>query len=150
MKKAILGGLLIAGLLGAGWRYAPPRIREQLLGFIGMASRRDVAEIRRAIGAAVLPEDPTERRKALTQELNRRIRELRRRELVEHRGAKATLSAGITADEGMTGSPTAEVLAGAEQIVKELEGANQDASVGTKITERILERILPAAQCRNK
>ncbi|MEK7542043.1 MAG: hypothetical protein AAB533_04295 [Patescibacteria group bacterium] len=32
------------GLLWTGWRYASPRTHEALLGFIGMARRRDTAE----------------------------------------------------------------------------------------------------------
>ena len=35
---------MAVGLLWTGWRYASPRTHEALLGFIGMARRRDTAE----------------------------------------------------------------------------------------------------------
>ncbi|MEK7542048.1 MAG: hypothetical protein AAB533_04320 [Patescibacteria group bacterium] len=148
MKKALLGGAVIAVVAWAGWHYGSPRTREALLGFIGMARRRDTAEIRRAIGDAVLPEDPVERRVALTQDLTRSIRELRRREATEALGADAALAAGLASDETLASTTTADVLAGAERIIKELEGANTDSSAGTKVVERILERMLPARQCK--
>lgn len=156
MKKTIFGGLLIAGLVWAGWRYVPPRTREALLGFIGMASRRargeDVpaAEIRSAIEDAVLPADPAKRREMLTRELRRNISDLRRRAVIEAEGAGAAIAAGFVPDDKLASTTAADVLADTERIVKELEGANQDASAGTRVIERIIERILPAGQCRNE
>ena len=38
----------------------------------------------------------------------------------------------------------------AEEIVKELEAANDDKSVGGRIVERVLERILTAPQCQEQ
>lgn len=156
MKKALFGGLLITGLVWLGWQYAPPRAREALLGFVGMASRRargqDVpaAEIRRAVADAVLPADPAERREVLTGALRRNIRELRRRETIETQGAEAARAAGFAADDALASTTAADVLADTERIAKELEGANQDAGAGTRVVERIIERILPSVQCRGE
>lgn len=148
MKKAIFSAVLVAALAGIGWRYASPRTREQLLGFVGMAARRDTGEARRVIGDAVLPQDPRERRASLTGDLHRRIRELQRRDIAETQGADAALAAGLAPDTALADVPAADVLAGALDIIKELEGANDDASLGTRVTERILERLLPDAACK--
>lgn len=156
MKRTVFGGLLITGLLWAGWRYAPPRTREALLGFVGLASRRiqgqDVpaAEVRRAVEDAVLPDSPAERREALIRELRQNISDLRRREMIEAEGADAAIAAGFSSDDTQASTTAADVLADTERIVKELEGANQDGSAGARVMERIIERILPPAQCRNE
>ncbi|OGZ97008.1 MAG: hypothetical protein A3J10_04295 [Candidatus Sungbacteria bacterium RIFCSPLOWO2_02_FULL_54_10] len=148
MTKALLNGLMLSALAIAGWHYAPPQMRDSLLGLVGMASRRDTAQIRRVIGDAVLPEDPITRRAVLAQDIQRSIRELQRRAITETRGADAALAAGLGEDQELAGKTSAEILAGAGNAVAALEGANKDTSVGMKITERILERILPGAACR--
>ena len=148
MRKELITGLMIAVAGAVGWHYASPQTRETLLGFVGMASRRDTQELRHTIRDAVLPEDPIARRAALAKNIQRSIRELQRREITAERGAETAIAGGFAEDEELSGKTTAEVLAGARNAVAELEGANKDTSVGTKITERILERILPAAQCK--
>lgn len=148
MKKTPFAGILIAALAGASWHYASPQTREALLGFIGLASRRDAGEIRRAIGDAVLPDDPIARRAVLAEGLKRSIRELQRRTITDEQGTEAAAAAGFVPDKELAGKTTADILAGAGNAITELEGANKDESAGTKITERILERILPAAQCK--
>lgn len=156
MKKAIFSVIMIAALAGVGWRYASPRTREALLGFIGMASRRargeDVpaAELRRAVENAVLPADPAERRKALTEELRRNIGELRRLAVTDTNDTEATGGVELLSNGARASTTATDVLTDTERIVKELEGANQDASPGTKIVERILERLLPESVCKQE
>ena len=148
MKKTMFSVAVIAALAGVSWHYASPRTHESLLGFIGMASRRDTAEGRRALGDVILPKDPAARRAALTGQLGKSIRELQRRAIATQQGADAATAAGFAADDTLAAKKTAEILAGVANAIKELEGANTDASLGTRVTERILERILPTAQCK--
>ena len=148
MKKALVSTLMIAAVAGMGWRYASPQTREALLGFVGMASRRDAVGLRQGIKDAVLPQDPAERRTVLTDGLKRDIRELQRRAIREEQGLSAAVTAGFDEDAGQSGKTITEILAGAGNTVTELENANKDASLGTKVTERILERILPGTACR--
>lgn len=147
MLKAILTLVLAGALLWTGWHYVSPRTRDAILGFIGMAQRRDTAEVQRMIGDSLLPEDPAERRVALTADLDARIRELRRREVAAAQGSGVAAAAGLLPDPEFAAVPTPDILAGASQAVRALEEVNKDASVKTKVTERILDRILPARQC---
>lgn len=150
MKKAVFGAVAVAVLAGAGWQYASPPARDALMGFIGMAARRDTGEVRRAIGDMALPKDPAEQRTALTAALDRRVRELQRRELAAVRGEDAARAAGFVPDTELADVPAADVLAGAAEIITELKGAPAGVSPGTRVTERILERLLPGPACRTE
>ncbi len=149
MIKALVSVAAVAGLLWGGWYYLPDSARERLLGFVGMVARRDTEEVQRAIGGILLPEDPTERRAVLAGELKKSIRELRRRDVSAVQGPDAAAAAGLLADEKTAAVSTADVLRAAEAAIKGLEDANEDASVGRTIVEKILERVLPApaVQC---
>ena len=144
MKRIIISSALLLILLVVGWRYTPRHARERLLGFIGVVSQGDADGIKKIIGDMVLPEAPEERREALIGELKENLRELSARTSDE----AGLTGAGDTHDPTLAAAATGELIAASESIVKELEAANDDKSVGGTIVERIVDRILPTAQCK--
>ena len=127
-------------LLGVGWHYTPRHTRERLLGFIGIVSRGNVGDVKTAIGDLILPEDPEERREILIGELKKNLRELRAQ---AGEGEAAADASGVQAS-AIAAASTGELIAASEDIIKELEAANGDKSVGGTIIERIIDRALPA------
>ena len=136
--------------IGIGWRYAPPAAREKLLGFIGVADRArsvDPAQVARDIKEKIMPEDPVARRSALVAALKEKMREIKDNTADETKAEQSPASA----DAGAGRIPEASIgktVDEAAALVNQLEQVNHDASVGGQIVQRVLERILPAAQCK--
>lgn len=149
MRRLIISSILLITLVGIGWHYTPQRVRERLLGFVGVAARGDADGVKKAIGDLVLPKDPEERRRVLIGELKKNVDELKRRAIP---GVEAETGAPVIrqseAAEGAQAESAEAIIGNTEKLLGELAESNGDKSVGGTIVERIVERILPAAQCR--
>ena len=142
----------------AGWRYVPENVKAVILNTVGIAARRDTDEVKHFIEDVVLPKDPAARRSALTGELEKNIAELQRRIEGDKNGIAVSgasapdvggSSAGVP-DAKIRAASSEELITAAAGIVKELENANSDTSVGRKAAERILDTVLPAPVCHLK
>ena len=113
--------------VGVGWRYAPQDIRQKLL---DAAGRRDQATdtIAAKIKDAVKPDNPVARRAALAAAIKQKIEEI--------------------AQEANTATSTGQMTEEAEHLVDQLTQEAGGQSISGKAIERVLERILPASQCK--
>lgn len=135
-------------LAAAGWRYVPSGVRAGILGFVGIAAQGNRAEVKHFIQDIVLPKDPQERRAALAGELEKNIAELKRRIGADQGGVTAPSDLGVTPDApgaAIRTASTQELLSAAASMIKELESANKDESLGGKVMGRILDTVLPAS-----
>ena len=137
--------LLMIALAVAGWHYAPQNAKEGVLGIVGIAKRGNTAEVKHFIEDVVLPKDPAERRSALTSELEKNIAELKRR-IVAGKDDIAAFGSSPAPDAKICAASSQDLISASEEIVKELESANKDMSVGEKATQRILDAVLPVKQ----
>lgn len=133
MKKFLSATMLVIFASAVGWYYLPQNWREKVFASVGVALRGDKQEVKEFINGTLLPQDPEKRRAALLGELKKKLSEVKK---------------------GSTDGLTSQNFVGTvEEIVKELEAANHDVSIGREITERILGRISPsvksgAVECR--
>lgn len=140
-------------VIAVGWRYVPESTREKLLGAVGIAARRDRAEIKHYIQDVILPKDPQARRAALARELDKNIAELKRRieadkdelpaPVADAVGSGARADAGAP-DASIRAATGRDLIGAAGDMVKELEHANRDTGLIRQAGERILDAILPA------
>lgn len=147
MIRLFFWTVLVIAAVAAGWYYTPTNIKAQVLGFVGLAAPR--REVKNFIEDVVLPADPKERQEVLVQELKKNVGELKRRA-----GPAGALEAGApvaiqdTASPALAKADTKEVIGAAEKLLGELEKSSGGKSVGGVIIERIIDRVLPAPQCR--
>lgn len=133
-------------LVAVGWRYVPSGVRAGILGFVGIAVEGNRAEVKHFIQDIVLPKDPAGRRVALAGELEKNIAELKRRAGTDQGRAATSSNSGVTPDApgaAIRTASTQELLGAAESMIKELESANKDESLGAKVMGRILDGVLP-------
>lgn len=145
MRRFLITTTLAILAVGIGWRYAPPQARERLLGFAGMANRADPARVAQGIREKIAPEDPAARRSALTTALKEKIREIKNNAAGGNNPDQSGAPAGAP---HMSAASVGRAADEAAIFVSQLEQANQDASVGGQIAQRVLDAILPAAQCK--
>lgn len=132
--------LLIIVLVWFGWHYTPPEVKSRILKTVGIAARRDPVEIRHFLRDVVLPADPAERRAVLTSELKENIAELKRRV-----DAPALAPAS---DPELSKASLPELISASDGIIRELEVSHRDMSLKEKVTERVLDAVLPRpAEC---
>jgi DNA primase catalytic subunit len=147
MIRLFFWTIVIAAGVWTGWYYTPAEIKGQILGFVGLASQR--REVKNFIEDGVLPPDPEERREVVVKELKKNVGELKRRSIRSGTVEETALSAGEAgASPAIAAASTASVAAAADKLLDELEKSSGDKSLGGRIIERILERILPAPQCK--
>lgn len=142
--------LMIVGV-GVGWRYTPPEARERLLGFIGMANRVDPARIAQDIKDKITPEDPAARRTALVGALKQKVQEIKTKAAVGENTDGSSASASAPANTSASAARAADIASSADeavQIITQLEQSGGGASAGGQIVQRLIERILPAPQCK--
>ena len=148
-------------LVVAGWHYASPDMKQKLLAAVGIAARGNGAEVKHIIADVILPKDPAARRAALARELEKNIAEMKRRieaskneeAILGPAGDAAVVSSGTDGpDAKIRVASAADLVSASEGIVKEIESANKDVSLGSRVLERVLDAVLPArgAQCPAK
>lgn len=130
---------------GFGWQYAPENIRDGAARFLGIAQDRGERQVKKFREDVVLPEDPRERRKILTEELRKNIEEIKRRE-----GLTAS-APDVELDPARNKATLEELIVASEEALKELGAANTGESFGAKVTDKILDAIFsdssPQAPC---
>lgn len=150
MLKFLIYTFLVIIALIIGWRYLPDHIRDKTAAFIGLAARGNKQEVKRFVEDVVLPKDPREKRKVLLEELKKNITELKERNNLSL-GVKPDTNHNIKSAIHLKQTSSDQLIGAAGGIIKELEDANGDESIGQKITERIIDAVLPsrkeAAEC---
>ncbi len=151
MRRFFFATVFMILAVGVGWRYAPQDARQRLLAFIGVANRVRPSGIAQEIKDKIMPEDPVARRAALTAALRQKIAEIQEGAGVEKSADRGGAPAGAPVLAGTPDTHAASVGKSADdaaQLVNQLEQANHDASVGGQVVQRVLNAILPAAQCQ--
>ena len=147
MKRFFITTAVIVLAAGAGWRYAPLGMRESMLGFIAGARQRSSVAVRDAVSRA-LPDDPLVRRVAAAAELRQTITDM------EKRAGIRAASHGISPEQSTAMSldardaSEADIVKKAEELIRELESAAPEPSLPRRVTERVLDAILPASKNR--
>lgn len=152
MIKFFIYTFLVITALVIGWRYLPDHIRNKASAFIGIAAKGDKQEVKRFVEDVALPKDPKEKRKTLLEELKKNVAELKRRNIVPQ-GIKSSASDNTESATSLKKASADQLIGAAGGIIKELEDANNDESIGQKITERIIDAVLPSrqeAECKVK
>src|SRR3989338_1305966 len=94
---------------------------------------------------SVLPQNPEEKREVLIRELKKNLKEIKEAtnpQISLNRKSKSTASVNTN----LAPSPKIkELISSSESAIEKLEEANGDKSVTEKITERMLEIIMPKA-----
>jgi len=141
MLKFLIYISVLVFAITISWHYLPPHIREKAAAFVGIARKGDKQEVKRFIEEVILPPDPKKRREVLLKELKKNITEVKQR---FSNKTKDNAPAKTSSNESSFASASSgELIGSAEDLIKELEEANDDASIGEKITERIIDTILP-------
>lgn len=151
MKRFFFATMFMILAVGVGWRYAPPDARERMLGFIGMANRADPARIAQDIKDKITSEDPAARRAALVETLKQKIQEIRTEAAVGENAGEVSASAGVLANASASAARAADIASSADdaaQIINQIEQVGGGTSAGGQIVQRLIERILPAPQCK--
>lgn len=151
MKRLFFATTLMILAVGVGWRYAPPEARERMLGFVGMANRADPARFVQDIKDKITPEDPEVRRAALMETLKQKVQEIKTKAAVGENTDGANASAPTSANASAPPARAADIASSAdeaEQIINKLEQSGGASSAGGQIVQRLIERILPAPQCK--
>ena len=162
MKKFIFFIVLAAIIAMVIWRYMPENLRAKTAAFVGTAVRRDRSEIKRFVEDAILPQDQKKRRAVLIEELRTNIEEIKRRNIGSYEsemGIKSQKNIGGKGEEGSetvhnknlkiadktpSGFTTKELIIRSENMIQELEGANDDENFLRKeVAVRVLDKILP-------
>jgi len=141
MRRFFFATVFMILAVGVGWRYAPQDARQRLLQAVGVVGRVDPAGIAQGIKNKVMPEDPVARRAALTTELKEKITQMKNIAAGENKG----VSSG-TANGAVTTIEQAADEAG--QLVQQLQEVNKDPSISGQVIQRVLDKILPATQCK--
>lgn len=150
MKRFFFATMFMILAIGIGWRYAPPDARERMLGFIGMATNRaDPKRVAQGIKEKIMPEDPAATRAAIVGTLKQKIQEIKE-------GVGVEKNAGGSGASALTGAPTPAARAAAiakaadeaAQLVGQLEQSGTSGSASGQIIQRVLDKILPATQCK--
>jgi translation elongation factor EF-1beta len=147
MKRFFFGTLFIIVAVGVGWRYAPSDTRERLLGFVGMANSVDPARVARDIKEKIMPEDPAVRRAALTTALRQKIMEIQESAGVE----ESADSGGVLVGVRTLNTSAIDIVKAADdaaQLVNQLEQSGGSGSVAGQAIQRVIDKILPAPQCK--
>lgn len=124
MKNFITMFFVLVFASAVGWYFMPEGWRGKISGAASVILRGDKQEVKKYFKDTILPQDPEKRRTVLLEELKKGLVEVKK--------------------ENVDGSVGKDFIATAEEIVKELEEANRDKSIGRGITERIVDKILPA------
>lgn len=143
MFKFLIYTFLVIVVLIVGWRYLPEHIRNKTAAFIGLAARGNKQEVKRFVEDVVLPKDIKEKRKILLEELKKNITELKGRNIVS-KEIKSQTNHNTESATSLKKASTDQLIGAAGGIIKELEDANNDESIGQKITERIIDAVLPS------
>ena len=145
MKKALILTLFVSAALAFGWYYIPSDTKNKMLAFVGAAAIHDTGEIKNIIKNSVLPQNPEEKREVLIRELKKNLKEIKEAtnpQISLNRKSKSTASVNTN----LAPSPKIkELISSSESAIEKLEEANGDKSVTEKITERMLEIIMPKA-----
>lgn len=121
--------------LAVAWYYAPSNVRDNATAFIGGVFRNGAKNVPAFVRKTVTPQDPTEKRKLLLRDLKKNLSDIK---------GKVTSAVGQTTEESVSGSSEIATLVGAsEDIINKLEASSEEAGVSSKITERILDTVLP-------
>lgn len=152
MFKFFIYTFLVIAALVIGWHYLPDYVRDRAVAFIGIAARGDKQEVKKFVEDVVLPKDPKEKRKVLLEELKKNITELKKRNIVSQE-IKSQTNYNTESVTPLKKASADQLIGAAGGIIKELEDANGDGTIGQKITERIIDAILPPrkeAECKIK
>lgn len=106
-----------------GWYFMSEGWRGKISGAASVALRGDKQEIKKYFKDTVLPQDPAKRRTVFLQELKKSLAEIKK--------------------ENAGGSVGKDFIVAAEEVVKGLEEANHDKTLGREVSERIINKILP-------
>lgn len=154
MKKAVFTLAILAAVVYAGWYFLPQPAQQYAAAFLGAVAWRDAGEIRNVLESMAAAPKVETRGQVLTKELRRNLVVLRRRS-----GSGTQFSQGSPpSEDGPLHVPdpekatTAELLNSSEAIIKELEAIGGSESIGDKVVDRVLERLLPernwSAECK--
>lgn len=141
MKRIVISTIFTFIALASGWYFVPNNIKSKTLAFVGAAVEHDSGEIKNIFKDAVLPENPEEKREILIQELKKNLKEIKEAAILPPFANQKLKSAGPP-DKNIA-SKIKELISSSESAIEKLEEANDDKSVIEKITERVIEIILP-------
>ena len=145
MKRFFITTAVLVMVAGVGWRYAPADTRESMLGFIGGARQRSGTAVRDALSRA-LPDDPAVRRAAVAGELRRAITEMERRAGISPTAFMAGAEQGAGVSQNARPASGADIAQKTEDLIRELESSAPEPSLPRRITERVLDAMLPASK----
>ena len=117
-----------------------------MLAFVGAAAIHDTGEIKNMIKNSVLPQNPEEKREVLIRELKKNLKEIK-----EATSPQTSLNQKLKSAVSVDPKPAPsqkikELISSSESAIEKLEEANGDKSVTEKITERVLEIIMPSKE----
>ena len=118
-----------------------------MLSFIGAAATRDTGEIKNIFKETVLPKNPEEKREVLIQELKKNLREIK--EVADpgnYISQNPKSSTAINKNTASSQNKIKELISSSENAIEKLEESNGDKSITEKITERVIEIILPGKE----
>jgi len=146
MKKIIILTLFVSAALASGWYYVPSDTKNKMLAFVGAAAIHDTGEIKNMIKNSVLPQNPEEKREVLIRELKKNLKEIK-----EATSPQTSLNQKLKSAVSVDPKPAPsqkikELISSSESAIEKLEEANGDKSVTEKITERVLEIIMPSKE----
>lgn len=144
MKRVSVLILFSFAAIAFGWFYIPNNAKNKMLAFVGAAVERDSGEIKNIFKDAVLPENPEEKRGILIQELKKKLKEIKETAVLPPLANSKLKSAGLL--DKNASSKIKELISSSESAIEKLEEANGDKSVTEKITERVIEIILPSKE----
>lgn len=141
MFSIIFGSVFIIIALIATWAYIPLPVRQKTAAFIASATGTD-PQNSALVEEIFISSSPEKKREVLLGQLKKEIGEIKKT-VTEEKTSVTNKVAAEPNNQPALGENSPDPIAAVEEIIKKLEEVNDDEGIKEKITEKVLETILP-------
>jgi len=143
MKRFLIYTVLLSSGLYVGWNYLPPGTQQKTSAFIGGVFKGNLEDVGQFLEEKLKPKNPVETRSNLLGELKTKLSQLQESAEKKIQFSKKN-SSGVASLSVRESEETLQLLQQSDEILKQLEEANKDASVTSSVVDRVLDKILPS------